>query len=315
MAGLGDIITQVGGAVGDLFGSQGASAEAKSYTGAAQLAEQNSQLTQASTRIQNLQLARQISMTEGTQTAEVAGAGFTESGSALDLMKASQSQGALATALNNIQGSITENSYAAQAGAYQAEAKSAGENAQANTVGAITSLGGAILNGGQDVYNMINGSSSSSGSFLSNIPVIGSLFGGDSSSSGGGIFGTVGSVVGDVVGGALGSVICTAYYKQGFINRKVWLACQRYGNSLNYQDFRGYLSWGLPFAKIIRNNRLMAYIFYPVFIPAILEMGAVMGIRKSTFVGKYSLKFFRFLSWSVGYIVTSSIGVSNATNT
>lgn len=171
---LGDIISAGGQAFQDLFGSQGAAAEANSYKGAALLARQNAQLSSASTRIQDTQLARQIFQTEGTQVADVAGAGFTESGSALDLLRSSAQQGALAKSLTNIQGAINENSYAAQAGAYEGAAAAAGENANANTIGAIASLGGAILNntgalasagktvvtGAKDVYNGIFGISS-----------------------------------------------------------------------------------------------------------------------------------------------------------
>lgn len=143
---LGDIITAGGLAVNDLFSSQGSAAAANSYTGAAALATQNAQLTAESTRIQEAQTARQVSMTLGTQEADVAGAGFTESGSALDLLSSSAQQGALAKALVNTQGAINENSYAAQAGAYTAEAKSANEASSAGVVSAIASVGGALLN-------------------------------------------------------------------------------------------------------------------------------------------------------------------------
>ena len=144
---LGNIVTDVGSAVGDLFGSEGNAAEANSFESAATLAEQNAQLTAASTRIQETQTARQVFQTEGTQTADVAGAGFTESGSALDLLKSTMSQGALAKSLVNIQGAINENSYAAQAGAYEGEAAKANEASNAGLVSAIGAVGGALLSG------------------------------------------------------------------------------------------------------------------------------------------------------------------------
>ena len=118
-----------------------------SFSSAATLATQNAQLTAASTRIQETQTARQLFQTEGTQLADVAGAGFTESGSALDLLKSSMSQGALAKSLVNIQGAIQENSYAAQAGAYQGEAAAANEASTAGTISAIGAIGGALING------------------------------------------------------------------------------------------------------------------------------------------------------------------------
>lgn len=146
MAGIGDIVTELGGAVGSLFTSQGNAAEAASYTGAAQLEQQNAQLTAASTRIQSTQIARQVSQSLGTTQADVAGAGFTESGSALDILRSSAQQGSLASSLVNINGAINENAYAAQSGADLAKAKAANEANTASTIQAIASVGGALVN-------------------------------------------------------------------------------------------------------------------------------------------------------------------------
>ena len=168
---FGDIVNGFGTAVNDLFQAGGNAAQANDFQSAATLATQNAQLTAASTRVQETQTARQVTQTLGTQTADVAGAGFTESGSALDLLASSASQGALAKALTNIQGAITENSYAAQAGAYSGESAAAKEASTGSTVGAIAALGGAVINGtGQLVsagktvvsgYNYLFGSSDS----------------------------------------------------------------------------------------------------------------------------------------------------------
>lgn len=147
MGTTGNWIGTLGGAVGSLFQTEGNRAEANSYTSAAQLDEQNAALTAASTRIQETQTARAVSQTLGTQAADVAGAGFTESGSALDLLKSSAQQGALATSLVNIQGAINENAYAAEAGANYAKAKAANEATTAGTISAIASIGGALVNG------------------------------------------------------------------------------------------------------------------------------------------------------------------------
>lgn len=144
---LGDLVSGVGGAVSDLFKSQGNSAQATDFQGAATLAEQNAQLSAASTRIQEAQTSRTVAQSLGTTQADIAGAGFTNSGSALDILKSSAQQGALAKSLVNIQGAINENSYAAQAGAYTGEAKAAQEASTAGTVGAIASIGGALISG------------------------------------------------------------------------------------------------------------------------------------------------------------------------
>lgn len=146
MAGdIASFVSGVGGAVGALFGAEGNAAQAADFTGAANLATQNAQLAAASTRIQEAQTVRSVTQSLGTTQADVAGAGFTMSGSALDLLKSSAQQGSLAASLVNIQGAMNENSYAAQAGAYAGEATAAKEANKAGTVNAIASLGGALL--------------------------------------------------------------------------------------------------------------------------------------------------------------------------
>lgn len=144
---LGSDITDLGGAVGSLFTSEGNAAQAKDFQGAATLATQNAQLAAASTKIQATQTARSVAQSLGTTQADVAGAGFTTSGSGLAILKASASQGALAKSLVNIQGAINENSYAAQAGAYSGEATAAKEASTAGTIGAIGAIGGALVSG------------------------------------------------------------------------------------------------------------------------------------------------------------------------
>lgn len=306
MAGIGEIITQVGGAVGDLFGSGGASAEAKSYTGAATLAQQNAALTSASTRIQETQLARQITQTEGTQFADVGGAGFTEGGSALDLLRSSASQGALAKSLTNIQGAVNENAYAAQAGAYTAAAASAKETANAKQIAAYGSLGSTALSLGGDVLNY--GADYLTGGVSG---IVGDLIPGGF----GGLVGDVGSVLGDVggaIGSAVGSVICTAYYKQGFISKRTWMADSFYGLTVSNTIYQGYLIWAEPIANQIQNHKWLAYLLYPVFVPTVKQMAAEMGVGKSTIIGTISLKIFTFISWSVGCILKTSKGEVDA---
>lgn len=292
MAGVGDIITQLGGAVGDLFGSSGATAEAKSYTGAATLANQNAQLTAASTRIQQTQLSRQILQTEGTQTAEVAGAGFQESGSALDLLRSSASQGALAQSLTNIQGAINENAYAEQAGAYTAAAASAKENAKAKQVSAYSSLGGTALSIGGDILGAAFPKTFGAGALRGIVGDVGSAVG------------DVFSGIGDAVGSAVGSVICTAYYKQGLISQDTWIADNRFSRNVSVNTYFGYRWWASSIAEQLTKHLWLCYLCYPLFIPSIKEMAAIKGIGKSSLTGKYSLKFFLLLSEFIGYILS-----------
>lgn len=144
------IISDIGGSVSDLFGGLGAEAqgalkakglrikaqgdlaEASNYDLASTLAKQNEQFTETSTAIKQAQLERSTYQTIGGQQADVAGAGFAASGSALDLLRDSASQGALTKAVAGQQGLITEAGYEEQAQSYQtmsaaARATAAGE--------------------------------------------------------------------------------------------------------------------------------------------------------------------------------------------
>lgn len=94
-------------------------AEAENYDLAAALARQNETYTEASTRIQQSQLDRQLTQTIGGQRAAVAGAGFSSSGSALDIMRDSASQGSLARSVLGAQGQITEAGFEEQAKSYE----------------------------------------------------------------------------------------------------------------------------------------------------------------------------------------------------
>lgn len=125
-----------GGAVSDLFSAFGAQksadlsaeglklkaqgdlAEAGQYDLASTLAKQNEQFTEQSTAIQQAQQQRSTTMQIGGQQAAVAGAGFAESGSALDILADSARQGALAKATLGQQGLITEAGYNEQAQSY-----------------------------------------------------------------------------------------------------------------------------------------------------------------------------------------------------
>lgn len=152
----------IGGAVGDLFGgiaagqqgalkakglnlqaqglrikAQGDLAEAQNYDLATTLANQNAQFTETSTAIKEMQAQRQIYQGIGATEADVAASGFSRSGSALDLLADSTSQGALSKAVLGQQGLITEAGYKEQAQSYQVmsaatRAAAAGEEDIAN---------------------------------------------------------------------------------------------------------------------------------------------------------------------------------------
>ena len=143
-------ISDFGGGVSDLFAAsadqtkadalrlkaQGDVLEGQNYGLASDLATQNEQFTAQSTAIKQAQLDRSITQTIGGQQADVAGAGFAASGSALDLMRDSASQGALTKAVAGQQGLITEAGYQEQATCYTNMQAAAGLAAQEDTLAA-----------------------------------------------------------------------------------------------------------------------------------------------------------------------------------
>jgi hypothetical protein len=153
----------LGSAVSDLFGSRGASASASSYAEAAMIAQQNAQISAQATKIQEAQEARQIYQTIGTQRSQVAAAGLSESGSAIDLLRSSQSQGALTQALTAEQGAITENSYAEQSGLYAGLASAAQASSTAQKVGSVLQAAGGIVDLYKAYTSLTGGSSTASG--------------------------------------------------------------------------------------------------------------------------------------------------------
>ena len=125
-------INSVGGAVSDLFAAEGHRYKAKgdlfeaeNYDRASALATQNEKFTEQSTAIKQSQLDRENYKMLGGQQADIAGAGFAASGSALDLMRDSASQGALQKAVGGEQGLITEAGYKEQAESYTTMSKAA----------------------------------------------------------------------------------------------------------------------------------------------------------------------------------------------
>lgn len=121
--------TNISGAVSDLLSSEATSAslklkaqgdlvEGQNYTLAADLARKNEKYTEESTAIKQTMADRQIYQGIGTEQADIAGAGFAASGSALDLLRDSAAQGALQKEVIAKQGLITEEGYNEQAQSY-----------------------------------------------------------------------------------------------------------------------------------------------------------------------------------------------------
>ena len=140
---IGTAVSDIFAAQGDVLKAKGAEFEQKSYLEAADLAKQNEQFTEMSTAIKESQADRNLYQALGTTRADVAGAGFAASGSALDILRESASQGAMTKAVLGEQGLITEAGYQEQAQSYTDMANAAGVAIQADKLAATGAYWGA----------------------------------------------------------------------------------------------------------------------------------------------------------------------------
>jgi hypothetical protein len=147
----GSAVSDIFAGFGDLTKAQGDIIEAQNYRLAAQYAMQEAKLTEQSTKIQAFQQQRQTALGLGGIAAEQASAGFAESGSALDLLRDSASQGALTKSVLERQGLITEAGYKEQAQSYQNMAQAADLAASAQKT---ASTGSFIAGGVQAVASI-----------------------------------------------------------------------------------------------------------------------------------------------------------------
>lgn len=130
LAGSAGAFKDIGGAVSDLFAgdanaeaarfrAKGSEFEKENYGLAAGLADLNAQYTENATAIKQMQAERNLTMNLGETRADVAASGFAASGSALDILRDSASQGALQRQVIGEQGLITEAGYKEQAQSYR----------------------------------------------------------------------------------------------------------------------------------------------------------------------------------------------------
>lgn len=147
-------IRGIGGAVSSFYNSEASKAMAAGYGAsadlfgdAAQLARKNARLTEKATAIQLTQADRQIYKVISGQQSDVSGAGFSASGTALDLLRDSTAQGELTMDLIKKQGHITAAGYEQQALSFMGQRRMA----LAQESAAYTSAEGSMISG------MING--------------------------------------------------------------------------------------------------------------------------------------------------------------
>lgn len=142
---FGDFTNDLGGAASDLFSSFGSFQAAGSYRTSATYSRKNADLERESLAIKQAQLARQTYNVIGGQKADVASAGFSAGGSALDLLRDSASQGALAKAQQKVQGDIAISQYEGAAKAEDQQAQSEDTAGLGDILGTAFKVGAAIL--------------------------------------------------------------------------------------------------------------------------------------------------------------------------
>lgn len=136
-SGIGAGVSDIFAGFGAGFARSGDEAEAAAYRDAQQLALQNEKFTKESTAIQEAQKQRETLLSMGRTTSEIAGAGFSLSGSGLDILRSSAAQGALAKAVIGQQGLITEAGYKEQAQSYALMASAADNAAKGESLAQI----------------------------------------------------------------------------------------------------------------------------------------------------------------------------------
>lgn len=268
-------VSDIGSAVSDLFGAKGASASASSYAQASGYATTNAELATQATAIQEAQISRSVYKTIGTQQADVSGAGFASSGSALDLLRDSQSQGNLSKAMAQIQGDITAGAYKEQAGLYAGLASAAKSSAAGQTIGAVLSgVGGAVQLGSAAASALgLTGATASGTSIFGAATTAADLTAGaatdvaataatDAATAGAadaaataatsaGVWDTVASAAVDVAA-VVGWVVCTELHKQGRMPARWYATGARRFSQYDETVKQGYYIWAVPATRHLR---------------------------------------------------------------
>lgn len=155
-------ISSAAGAVSDLFGgfgdldkAKGAEEEAGMYRSAAQFAQENVGFTQASTAIKEAQQAREVEISQGRTEAAVAGSGFAQSGTGLDLLRESAQNGAQVRQVLGYQGLITEAGYQEQSAALTAQANAADAAAAADKRAGAGSFISSAIKGAAAIASLV----------------------------------------------------------------------------------------------------------------------------------------------------------------
>jgi len=124
------------------------------YRNAANQVEMDKNLTEQANRVKEFQVNRQLENAVGSTQAAIAGNGFTNSGSALDLLRDATTQGSIASSLTATGDVMQLNDMENKAQAYMTEAKNADETADAQDMAGLGSFIGGAFKGLGAVANL-----------------------------------------------------------------------------------------------------------------------------------------------------------------
>lgn len=116
--------------------AQGQNTEASQYDTAQQISLQNAAIERVSGQIQQYQTSRNVLKVVGQQQAGYAGAGFANSGTALDVARSTLQQGVLENQVLGLNASLAAGGYFSQAASSSAEATTARTAASVSTANA-----------------------------------------------------------------------------------------------------------------------------------------------------------------------------------
>ena len=163
MAGFGsaasDLFSGFGAYISSGLKSEGFAAEAANYGMASKLAGENATYAGEAGLAKEVQEKRKQELGIGREVTNIAGNGFTLSGSSLDILRNAHEQAGLETALTQQQTSMNVTGYQEQSAAYKVMQNYALDASKTeNTlgtlgliggiVGAVTEVGGALMSGG-----------------------------------------------------------------------------------------------------------------------------------------------------------------------
>jgi hypothetical protein len=140
-------VSDIFAGIGEEYKAEGAQFEQQSYQEAEQLALQNQQFAKTSTAIKQGQADRALFTSLGATTAAEGNSGLATSGSAIDILRQSASEGATTRAVLGQQGLIQEAGFAEQAQSYENMANAAGVAIKADQEAEIGDDIGAGLKG------------------------------------------------------------------------------------------------------------------------------------------------------------------------